>query len=357
MVKAQEYINKNYPKESRNGHDTLNLKSKSLEGELDLSTFVNLKTINVYDNKITNINISKLDKLENLTVPSNELTKLDFGKATKSLKILNIADNKFPSQDLSIFSVLENIENLSFGNYRQIHSTYNKFHGSLKPLENLKKLKYLYISDTEVDSGLEYLPISLGSLNYVEGKVKFFNKVNFPGIYSMMIKQDAFLFQEINKKDEEIAQLRKQLASVAVVAKVEVEKLREEIYGKVRHFDIVKKPSGKKPSGSEIGKPSDFSGVVRISPPRGYGPVRKTQTEDQLSQESLITTLIEKEEAEQIVKEKLEGNRPKESGETEAGLKSQLEQLTQEKKQIMQELVKVETELQAQVEVSPKTGE
>jgi len=38
---------------------------------------------------------------------------------------------------------------------------YNRFSGSLRPLQSLGKLKSLNISNTDIDSGLEYLPESV----------------------------------------------------------------------------------------------------------------------------------------------------------------------------------------------------
>jgi hypothetical protein len=41
----------------------------------------------------------------------------------------------------------------------------NKFHGSLEPLKQMSKLKTLDISNTDLDSGLEYLPESVEEFN------------------------------------------------------------------------------------------------------------------------------------------------------------------------------------------------
>jgi len=44
MVNAQEYLNKNYPtKEERKNIKELKINKKNLEGNLDLSDFVNLE--------------------------------------------------------------------------------------------------------------------------------------------------------------------------------------------------------------------------------------------------------------------------------------------------------------------------
>jgi len=43
---------------------------------------------------------------------------------------------------------------------------FNRFNGSLSPLKNLSKLKTLHIENTNIDSGLEYLPESVENLGY-----------------------------------------------------------------------------------------------------------------------------------------------------------------------------------------------
>jgi len=53
-------------------------------------------------------------------------------------------------QDLSFLSHLVNLEELEIKG--------NHFFGSLEPLQKLNKLKKLDISNTDIDSGLEYLP-------------------------------------------------------------------------------------------------------------------------------------------------------------------------------------------------------
>src|SRR5947209_19733438 len=78
---------------------------------------------------------------------------------------LNVINNNFLEQDLSVFSRFVNLEYLGVGNYNNQEKikqdTYNRFEGSLKPLKNLVKLETLTISNTDIDSGLEYLPDNL----------------------------------------------------------------------------------------------------------------------------------------------------------------------------------------------------
>ena len=41
---------------------------------------------------------------------------------------------------------------------------YNRFTGSLEPLKILTKLKSLYIEETDIDGGLEYLPDTIETI-------------------------------------------------------------------------------------------------------------------------------------------------------------------------------------------------
>lgn len=50
-------------------------------------------------------------------------------------------------------------------NYRPSHF-FNRFYGSLKPLQNLTKLENLCIEATDIDSGLEYLSDLLNEAKY-----------------------------------------------------------------------------------------------------------------------------------------------------------------------------------------------
>ncbi|KLL03765.1 MAG: hypothetical protein MRECE_9c019 [Mycoplasmataceae bacterium CE_OT135] len=75
---------------------------------------------------------------------------------------LNVSSNNL--SDLSLFSHLVNLERLGIGNWhweKINQGIYNRFTGSLKPLQNLTKLKELDISNTDINRGLEYLPDSL----------------------------------------------------------------------------------------------------------------------------------------------------------------------------------------------------
>ena len=77
-------------------------------------------------------------------------------------------------------SHLVKLKDLDLGNWGEGEPPqviYNHFIGSLEPLKNMNKLKILYIYNTDVDSGIEYLPSNLKefhcSANLIkEAKVK-----------------------------------------------------------------------------------------------------------------------------------------------------------------------------------------
>ncbi|CAI2173372.1 6724_t:CDS:2 [Funneliformis geosporum] len=142
---------------------------QSLEGRLDLRNSVNLKALNCSRNQLTSINLSNCKKLRVIDCGYNRLTNLDLTGLNELEKVeycdnyletfdysslnpeklteLNITANKLLEKNISVFKIQQG--------YR------NRFIGSLEFLKNLVKLKSLHISNTDIDSGLEYLPSSI----------------------------------------------------------------------------------------------------------------------------------------------------------------------------------------------------
>ncbi|CAJ0748272.1 19401_t:CDS:2 [Entrophospora sp. SA101] len=131
MIKAQQYINKEYPKSNRNKVTKLDISNKGLEGKLvlELKEFPNLEELDCSNNLLTEITFTNPHK-----------------RTTRSS------------------SRLAELEELSIAN--------NKFIGSLESLKNMTKLKRLDISDTDINNGLEYLPESLEEINCSSGMKK-----------------------------------------------------------------------------------------------------------------------------------------------------------------------------------------
>jgi len=130
-------------------------------------------------NKLTNLNLSDCVNLEWLRCSRNQISDLSFLNSLKSpekLTFLSIRFNNSAGNLIPLWRFI-NLENLSLGS--------NFFIGSLEPLKNLSKLKKLSIHDTDIDSGLEYLPESIESFHYLVGK----RKVKVKTIYDLFANE------------------------------------------------------------------------------------------------------------------------------------------------------------------------
>jgi len=180
-------LDKNYPKEERSKVRLMSINKKDLEGELKLEDFSNLERIDCNENKLTSLQFTNCPKLTRIYCYVNKLTSLkitscpkvshlniscnffsNFGFLNdldpKGLVYLSVHTNNLPESDLNIFSNFTNLEELYVDNYdkdRFDKGIYNRFYGSLEPLKELKKLRWLNIGGTDINSGLEHLPSSL----------------------------------------------------------------------------------------------------------------------------------------------------------------------------------------------------
>ena len=93
-MKAQEYLNQYYPHTQRSKITELFINEKSLEENLDLTDFTHLTKLDLSNNYLTGITF----------LSNSKLTYLD------------ITNNDFPLQDLSIFSQLTSLESLFIRN-------------------------------------------------------------------------------------------------------------------------------------------------------------------------------------------------------------------------------------------------
>ena len=152
--------------------------------KLDISNLSNLTILECFGNQLTNLNLNKLSNLTILDFSNNQLTNLDLSNCVSlvgidcsnnkltspiflaqlkpdKLKSLSIGVNNFKS-DLTIFSKFTNLEQLSINMDSNLSTNTNsQWTGSLKPLKSLTKLKSLNIRNTDINDGLEHLPVSL----------------------------------------------------------------------------------------------------------------------------------------------------------------------------------------------------
>ena len=96
MVKAQEWLDQNYPKEERENVKELKIGQKNLEGHLNLQDFVSLEFLDCSRNQLTSLDLSKNVKLEVVNIYDNKISRADYAK-------------------LDIFSHLVNLQKLYLG--------------------------------------------------------------------------------------------------------------------------------------------------------------------------------------------------------------------------------------------------
>jgi hypothetical protein len=189
---AQEWLDCFYPAEVRNTITNLAISNINLTGELDLSDLVNLTRLSCPHNQLTSLNLANCHQLKTFRGWKNHLTDLVLtNSVSKQLTFLDLRSNNFSTQDLSLFSHLVNCETLDISN--------NPWTGSLAPLKHSTKLKELNISQTNIDSGLEYLPTSLEKFYCQNTPLKRELK-NYNG--------DWKLAREFLKKEQQIISLK-----------------------------------------------------------------------------------------------------------------------------------------------------
>ena len=131
--------------------------------KLDVSNLPNLIELVCFENNLTDLNLTGCSKLAKLICCNNNLTNPNFLTQLKSdkLKWLSIDGNNFKS-DLKIFTPFINLDTLTINiDSNSITNDKSQWTGSLEPLHKLTKLRVLDISNTDIESGLEYLPDSL----------------------------------------------------------------------------------------------------------------------------------------------------------------------------------------------------
>jgi len=87
----------------------------------------------------------------------NLLNSLDLSQNIE-LEELDISDNNFKWQDLTLLSHLTNLKILNLGNTdveRINNRKFNRFHSSLEFLRDMNKLELIRICNTDIEKGLE----------------------------------------------------------------------------------------------------------------------------------------------------------------------------------------------------------
>ncbi|CAG8462894.1 39490_t:CDS:10 [Gigaspora margarita] len=162
---AQQFLNERYQKEDKSKITEININYKQSESPLNLSDFPNLENLKFYGNNLTTLNISNCPKLKTVQCSNNSnLTGLSITNCPE-IAVLKCNSNNLTSLDFLVGLTSEKLKLLDLSsNYDEDKikkGIYNHFVGSLEPLEKLPELEYLFINDTDIDSGWEYLPDSV----------------------------------------------------------------------------------------------------------------------------------------------------------------------------------------------------
>jgi hypothetical protein len=150
---------KNYPKlkeikiNEKEIYDKNRWYTRSPLTKLEISDCPELESLICSNNSLTVLKISNCPQIEEFDCNWNRLTdlkELDNFLNPEKLTRLVLSSNDFPPQNLTIFSKYINLKELFIDN--------NSFTGSLEPLKHINGLKRLFITNTDLDSGIEYLP-------------------------------------------------------------------------------------------------------------------------------------------------------------------------------------------------------
>ncbi|CAG8701177.1 44849_t:CDS:2, partial [Gigaspora margarita] len=122
--------------------------------------------------------------LEVLNCSNNLLTDIDFSDLNpEKLKEIDLKNNKLSTRNLTCFSKFVNL----------LHITVDiSFHGSLEPLKNLDNLYSITIAGTNIDSGLEYLPVSVHSTGFINESSSFGHTLSRPSSCENLGSQKIF---------------------------------------------------------------------------------------------------------------------------------------------------------------------
>lgn len=191
MVKVQEWLDKNYPKEDRNNITELKIRRKNLEGHLDLQDFLNLEFLDCSQNQLTSLDLNKNVKLEVVNIYDNRISCTEYAKLGIFSHLVNLqkldlgfnTDKQLQeSKERNSFEQIVQqrgryprktggsgylLGELTLTKTNESEKSYNDFSGSLEMLKNCQKLKELSIEGQKNITGkLENLPSSVETFDW-----------------------------------------------------------------------------------------------------------------------------------------------------------------------------------------------
>jgi len=238
MVNAQEWLDKNYPNElvkrevkelaaslytiDDQGNQYEKVFKEELENSLIINNLINLKKLYLCSNKLTKLVIINCSEIELISCSGNFLADVNFlfEIDSKKLTALYLENNNISEQNLSCFEEFTNLTALLVGNSDKNKikkGIYNRFTGSLEFLKDLTRLERLSIKNTDIDSGLEYLPSTIkefhcladqraeSGVKRIEEELKFFLISSFHGTYNFKGWREKIKGEASNSSEQEKA--------------------------------------------------------------------------------------------------------------------------------------------------------
>ena len=116
MVKAQEWLDKEYPESRKKHTKALIIKNKKvekkLEGSLKIEGFTNLEELDCWDNLLTSLEVSNCPKIASICCSNNRLTNLNLTNLEK-LASLNATSNRLSNENSTFLK--------NFANWKELH--------------------------------------------------------------------------------------------------------------------------------------------------------------------------------------------------------------------------------------------
>lgn len=158
--------------------ETINLSSNNLSGELDLSSFKNLKKVNLDFNNLTGLTIANENNITELNIVSNEGLKNFNFDILSNLKVLNCSNT---SRESLLINNLKDLEELIFKDNKELKKV------DISNCTKLKKLDFSNCSIEEIDlsslTSLEFVNCShnqIKELKIPSDKLKDIKYINNP---------------------------------------------------------------------------------------------------------------------------------------------------------------------------------
>ncbi|RHZ35575.1 hypothetical protein [endosymbiont GvMRE of Glomus versiforme] len=152
--------------------------NNKLEGVLDLSTFPNLEQITVESQLITGLILVNCQNIRRVCANDNLLEEVIWPIPNSNqvipLENIQLTNNNFFGCDLFEFSNFIHLKTLLLGTDERAkidQGIFNRWTGSLIHLRNMVGLLELDINCTDINSGLEYLPVDGGLYRFTFGKI------------------------------------------------------------------------------------------------------------------------------------------------------------------------------------------